>query len=372
MLSTDALVALVRESHDVVTLSVSIDGRVSDPVMRTRWRTEMQNALDAVRGSVPPLEREAFLLCETRLEQVLSQFDGAIGAPGFIAFVTPDRVRFAERVGTPMPTAAFWSRGARVAPYVRALEHERPVLAVIGGSREVRLYQSHLGTLERLEAVLARDVRGDGEAPDRARTASDVGGHRNVRGATGADDMRRVQEASVQRLVSDTVERIVEHAGNSGWVVLGGAKDIVPRLLTALPRGIAERTLVHPGMRSKATLADIRTAVDEGGARLRQAREQRLVSELVERAHKNTRATVGLVSTRVAIELGAVEELLVTASAWAEHPREVEQVISGTLLQGGIVEHVEGAAARQLDAEAGGVGALLRFAAPPQLMPDRG
>jgi len=372
MLSSDALVALVRESHDVVTLSVSIDGRVSDPVMRTRWRTELQNALDAARAGVPPLEREAFLLCETRLEQVLSRFDGAIGAPGFIAFVTPDQVRFAERVGTPMPTAVFWSRGARVAPYVRALEHERPVLAVIGGSREVRLYRSHLGTLERLEAVVARDIRGDSEAADRARTASDAGGHRNVRGATGADDMRRVQEASLQRLVADTVERITEHAGNSGWVVLGGAKDVVPRLLAALPRAVAERTLVHPGMRSKATLAEIRTAVNDGGARLRQAREQRLVSELVERAHKNARATVGLIRTRAAIELGAVEELLVTATAWAEYPREVEQVIAGTLMQGGAVEHVEGDAARQLDSEAGGVGALLRFAAPSALMPDRG
>jgi hypothetical protein len=372
MLSTDALVTLVRESHDIVTLSVSIDGRVSDPAMRTRWRTELQNALDTARAGVPPLEREAFLLCETRLEQVLSQFDGAIGAPGFIAFVTPDQVRFAERVGTPMPTAAFWSRGARVAPYVRALEHERPVLAVIGGSREVRLYRSHLGTLERLEAVLARDARVDGEAPDRARTASDAGGHRNVRGATAADDIRRVQEASLHRLISDTVARITELAGESGWVVLGGAKDVVPRLLTALPRTIAERTLVHPGMRSKATLAEIRRAVHDGGTRLREAREQRLVSELVERAHHSSRATVGLNRTKVAIELGAVEELLVTATAWAEHPREVEQVISGTLLQGGIVEHVEGSAARQLDAEAGGVGALLRFAAPPQLLPDRG
>jgi len=372
MLSTDALVALVRESHDVATLSVFIDGRVSDPVMRTRWRTELQSALNAARTSVPPLEREAFLLCETRLEKVFLQFDGAIGAPGFIAFVTPDRVRFAERVGTPMPTAAFWSRGARVAPYVRALEHERPVLAVIGGSREVRLYRSHLGTLERLEPVTAHDARADGEAPDRARTANDAGGHRNVRGATAADDLARVQESSTQRLVADTVERVVSLAGQTGWVVLGGAKDMVPRLLTALPRAVAERTLVHPGLRSKATVADIRTAVHEGGARLRGAREQRLVSELVVRANANARATLGLVTTRAAIALGAVETLLVTASAWAEHPRDVEQVISGTLLQGGAVEHVEGDAARELDAVADGVGALLRFAAPPELMPDRG
>ncbi len=369
MLGSDALVTLVRESHDVVTLSVYIDGRVSDPVMRTRWRTELQNALDVVRAGVPDLEREPFLICETRLEQVLSRFDGAIGSPGFVAFVTPDQVRFAEPVATPMPTIAFWSRGARVAPYVRALEHERPVLAVIGGSREVRLYRWHVGSLQRLDSITARDVREDSEAPDRARTGSDAGGHRNVRGATGADDAQRVHDEVVHRLVNETVERVVQLAGGSGWVVLGGAKDIVPRVLTALPRQVAERTLVHPGMKTKATIADIRAAVEEGAARLRHAREQRLVSELVERAHKNARATVGLGPTRSAIELGAVEELLLTAAAWAAHPSEVEQVVSGTLMQGGVVEHVDGDAARTLDAQGGGVGALLRFPAPPQIRP---
>jgi len=368
MLGTDALVSLVRESHDVVTLSVYVDGRVSDPAMRTRWRTELQNALDAVRAGVPPLEREAFLICETRLEQVLSRFDGAIGAPGFVAFVTPDQVRFAEPVATPMPTIAFWSRGARVAPYVRALEHERPVLAVVGGSREVRLYKWHIGALERLESVQAHDVKAEFEVPDRARTAnSAAGGHRNVRGATAADELRRLKDESLARLVADTVARVVEVAGTSGWVVLGGAKDVVPRVLQALPKAVAERTLVHPGLRSKATVPDIRAAVEEGAARLRHAREQRLVSELVERSHQNARATMGLAPTRSAIELGAVEELLLTPGAWAAHPAEVEQVVSGTLMQGGVVEHVDGEAARTLDVAGGGVGALLRFPAPPQI-----
>lgn len=368
MLGTDALVSLVRESHDVVTLSVYIDGRVSDPVMRTRWRTELQNALDTVRAGVPPLEREAFLICETRLEQVLSRFDGAIGAPGFVAFVTPDQVRVAEPVATPMPTIAFWSRGARVAPYVRALEHERPVLAVVGGSREVRLYKWHVGKLERLDPVVAHDVKAEFEVPDRARTANAAtGGHRNVRGATGTDELQRLKDESMARLVADTVARVVEVAGTTGWVVLGGAKDVVPRLLQGLPRAVAERTLVHPELRSKATLPDIRASVEEGATRLRQAREQRLVSEVVERAHRNARATMGLVPTRSAIELGAVEELLLTPRAWAAHPAEVEQVVSGTLLQGGVVEHVDGDAARLLDAEGGGVAALLRFPAPPQI-----
>ncbi len=365
MLGTDALSTLVRESHDVVTLSVYIDGRVTDPAMRTRWRTELQNALDTARSGVPAFEREAFLICETRLEQALSRFDGAIGAPGFVAFITPDQVRFAEQVATPMPTIAFWSRGARVAPYVRALEHERPVIAVIAGSRETRLYRWHTGTLIRLDSVeTARDVRAEGDAPDRARTASDAGGHRNVRGATLTDNLQRVEDAQVHRLVNETVERIAQHAGQSGWVVLGGAKDIVPRILTALPRAAAERTLVHQGLRSKATLSDIREAVQDGAARLRHAREQRLVSELVERAHANARATVGLGPTQSAIEMGAVEELLLTPTAWNTHPREVERVVSGTLMQGGAVEHVDGEAARTLDVEGGGIGALLRFPTP--------
>ncbi len=365
MLGTDALVKLVRESHDVLTLSVYIDGRVSDPAMRTRWRTELQNALDVVRAGVPPLEREPFLVCTTRLEQALSQFEGAIAAPGFVAFITPDQVRFAEPVATPMPTIAFWSRGARVAPYVRALEHERPVIAVIVGSREARIYRWHTGTLSRIEAVVASNAV-NAESPSRSRSSGDSAGHHNARGSSAADDVRRVHEAQVQRLVADACERVVHHVGNSGWIVIGGAKDIVPRLLSALPKSAAERTLVHPGMGSKATIAEIRAAVTEGAARHRHAREQRLVSELVERAHaKTVRATVGLETTRSAIEMGAVEELLLTQAAWAKHPGEVEGVVSDTLMQGGLVEHVDGDAARTLDAEGGGIGALLRFPTPP-------
>jgi hypothetical protein len=368
MLGTDALAALVRDTHDVLTLSVYIDGRVSDPAMRTRWRTELENALDVVRAAVPPLEREPLLLCETRLEQVLARFDGAIGAPGFVAFITPDQVRFAEPLATAMPTIAFWSRGVRVAPYVRALEHERPVVAAVGGSREVRLYKWHTGALERLAPVLAHDVKAEFEAPDRARTASSAaGGHRNVRGVTAADELRRLEDESRARLVAETVARLVDAAGASGWVVLGGARDVVSRVLSGLPRGVAERTLVHPGLRSKATVPDVRAAVEEGAGQLRRAREQRRVSELVERAHQNARATMGLVPTRAAIELGAVEELLLTPRAWAAHPAEVEQVVSGALRQGGAVEQLDGEAARLLDVEGGGVGALLRFPAPPQI-----
>lgn len=364
MLLTDALATLVREARDMVTLSVYIDGRVADPVMRTRWRTELQNAIEATRAQIPDLERQAFLVCETRLEQVLAQFDGAIGAPGFVAFVTPDQVRFAEPVATPMPTMVFWSRGARVAPYVRALEHERPVLAVIAGSREARMYKWHTGALTRLDSVLAHDHREDGEVPDRARTASDGGGHRNVRGATGADELDRLQEADLQRLASDTAVQIADHVGNSGWVVLGGAREVVPRVLAALPKGLADRTTVSTHMKCKATTTEIRDAVSEGAAALRHAREERLVSQLVERLHKSSRAAVGLESTLAAIELGAVEELLLTQSAWVAHPFEVEEVVSGVLMQGGVVEHVDGSAAHTLDSEGGGVGALLRFPLP--------
>ncbi len=365
MLGTDALVNLVRESHDMLTLSVYIDGRVTDPAMRTSWRIEVQNALDAARTGVPPVEREAFLVCATRMEQALSRFDGAIGSPGFVAFVTPDQVRFAESVSTPMPTIAFWSRGARVAPYVRALEHERPVIAVVSGSREARLYKWNAGTLSRLETLIVGD-QGQVASPSRSRGNGDAAGHHNGRGSSASDDLQRVHDAQLHRLISDTVDCVVQHAGNGGWVVLGGAKDVVPRVMEALPRTVAQRTLVHPGMSSKATIADLRDGVVEGATRLRHAREQRLVSELVERAHatKNARATVGLERTRSAIELGAVEELLLTRTAWATHPAEVERVVSGTLMQGGLVEQVDGDAARTLDAEGGGIGALLRFPTP--------
>lgn len=360
MISSDALVALLRDSQGVPTLSVYVDGRMHDPAMRVRWRTELQHALDAAVPSVPAAEHAAFAKALTHLEKELTRFDGAIGAPGFVAFVTEKGVLAAELVAATMPTVAIWGHSAQVTPYVKALAYERPVFAVIAESREARLYRWLGGELTALDVLEAAEHRQEGE---RARTANEGGGHRNVRGATGADELQRLHDAEVNRLVHDVVARVTQRAGTTGWVVLSGAKDIAPKILHALPKQFADRALELHGLGGRSSAAEIRAAVDDGATQLRNARDARLVAELVERAHKHARARIGLEAVASAIDSGAVGELLLTEAAWSLHPREVEGVVAGTLLHGGVVELVEGAAAKTLDAEGGGVGALLRFEA---------
>jgi hypothetical protein len=363
MIGSDALVALLRNSQGVPTLSVYIDGRMHDPAMRTRWRTELQHALDAVRPSVPDSEHAAFASALKHLERELTRFDGAVGAPGYVAFVNGDGVLAAELVAAAMPTVAMWGHSAQVTPYVKALAYERPVFAVVAESREARLYQWLAGELTMLEVIEATDHRQEGEAPHRARTANDGGGHRNVRGATGADELQRLHDAEINRLVHNVVASLSQRAGTTGSVVVSGAKDVAPKILHGLPKQLADRSMELHGIGGRSTPAEIREAVGDAAAQLRQARDAKLVAALVERAHKHARARIGLEAVASAIDSGSVGELLLTEAAWSLHPEQVEGVVAGALLHGGVVELVEGDAATTLDAEGGGVGALLRFEA---------
>lgn len=96
-----------RSLRGTRTLSVYLTGSSVDPALRSAWRIELKNELDARREELHAAshdEREAYDACVRRLWSHLDGVPGVIGSPGWVAFVTTDGVQYAESVSVALPT----------------------------------------------------------------------------------------------------------------------------------------------------------------------------------------------------------------------------------------------------------------------------
>lgn len=362
MLSYAELLELDRSLRGSKVLSVYIDGHAPDPAERGVWRRRLESSITSLHRTIesaPRAEREAFEKCVRLLWERLATIPGAVRAMGWAAFVTEDGVRYAEALPVPMPMLAVWGAGARVAPYVRALKQQRPVIVAMVDHRRARLYRFRLGALEELETLRAHAHVGPIER---------MGGgplshfHPGTRGATGADEADRVLRSGHERMLAELADRLVDLAGDDGWIIVGGTPQPAKAAVRALPARVAPRAQVMPSLDIWSTRADIKRAAARGASMLRGARDREHVAELIERAAAGGLGTVGVEPTLEALRAGSVEALFLSQRFLEQQPAEAEAAIRGAFDQGAYVEDVTGTAATRLDAEAGGMGARLRFA----------
>lgn len=362
MLSHSELLELDRSLRGSRVLSVYIDGNAPDPAKRAVWRRRLENSITDLRRSLesaPHAEREAFEQCVRLLWQRLATIRGAIRAPGFVAFIAEDGVRYADVLPSPTPTLVAWETGARVAPYVRALKQQRPVIIAMVDHRRARLYRYRFGALEELETLRARAHVGPMERME-GRPSSLF--HPGTRGATGADEADRVLRSGHERMLSELAGRLVALAGEDGWIVIGGTPQPAKAAARALPAQIAPRSQVMPSLELRSTRAEIARAAARGASLLRGARDREQVAELIDRAAAGGAGTAGVEPTLDALHAGAVEALFFSQRFLEQHAAEAEAAIREAFDQDASVEEVTGTAATRLDAEAGGMAARLRFA----------
>ena len=74
---------------------------------------------------------------------------------GWVAFATADRLWYAQGLPAAMPDLVRWEPGIRVAPYVRALKQERPVMVALVDSRKARLFEHVDGEMRELDGLRA-------------------------------------------------------------------------------------------------------------------------------------------------------------------------------------------------------------------------
>jgi hypothetical protein len=365
MLTEQQLMELAHSLAADHVLSVYVDGQVRDPALQARWKARITTQLSTIRADLADsdhMEREAFESSVRHLDSAISAVSGAVGAPGWVAFVTASGIRYAESQPVALPDVVEWSRGARIAPYLRVLKEETPVLVAVVNSRKATLFRYRHGRLETVRQLHAHHPVGD--VPHMGDTPRDRF-HQGTRGRTGTEAAAQAAAAGRKRLVHELGELIVEHAGSDGWVLIGGTPKAALEAYGALPRSLSGRTTLSQRLGISASSHQIATAAAAAGSALRRARDEELVGVVFERSGGHAKAVTGVHATREATRAGAVHEVLLTSAFIDRQPDDAEDVVRAAMAHRAMVELVSGNGATLLDTKAEGVGALLRFTATP-------
>lgn len=362
MLTYTELVSLSHLLRDERVLSVYIDGTAEDPASRRVWRVQLDHSLKDLRrwleGSSHE-ERVVFEQCVRLLDEQLARLAGAVGAPGWVAFISDSGVHDAEPLPVPMPTLAVWSTGICMAPYIRALKQTRPVVVVVADARKAHIYRYVAGTLTPAETIHAHAVT---EPPSHMGDPPRSGFHGGTRGATGRDAAQRTLMEGTDRMVADVARTMLALAGSDGWILIGGIPHVGAQVARALER-VAGRVLHLDTLDIHATDAQIAAAAQHGASLLRDNTDLRNVSEIIDRADANGTVAVGPAATRHALGQLRVRELYFTHQYVEDHLADAEEAVRAALAQGAAIEEVSRDAAHRLDAH-GGMGARLRYVVP--------
>ena len=200
MLTHDKLVELHQELATIPVLSVYLDGNQHDPAQRNAWRTELEHGLDEARrglNSAGDEESKAFDLAARFVQGELQNFDGFLPDKAFVAFATADRLWYGETVSVSMPNLVRWERGTSVAPYVRGLKQERPVVVALLDSQRARVFLYRDGGVEEVADLRADTFVGDLSDSGMSKRSSLSSG---LRGETRTDAAQRVLRLAIGKI----------------------------------------------------------------------------------------------------------------------------------------------------------------------------
>ena len=350
---------LVKAHRGVQTLSVYLDGSVTDFAERKSWRVGLVHEVARVRETIhgaSHTEREAFDACAKHLLARLPLDDVMLGALGWVGFACENGDVYTESLDTAVPMSVTWGPGLRIIPYVGAAS-AGTALVVIADQRHSTFYS--LGGTE-LRELERHDSHAHIEVGSHMGTMPRQGFHPGTRGEAQHDVTQREMREASDRLLKETVRRLRLRAEGHQWVAIGGADAAVARLAAALPESLADRTCIVTSLRASASEADTRRLATEALAAVRSGNQQRLVCEVVAMAKEKGRAVLGAERVAREMELGAVDLLVLSSAIPRERVEETEALVRSALAEGAQVEVVRGAAAALLKVEAGGVAARLR------------
>lgn len=360
MLTYPELVSLSHTLRDERVLSVYLDGTAEDPAAMHVWRIKLDRSLKDVRNGLADSSHEeqaTFERCVALLEELLANFRGAVGAPGWAAFITPDGVRDAAALPVPMPTMAIWSTGMRIAPYIRASKQTRPVIIVVADARKAALYTYRAGTLAKTETIRAHAFT---EPPLHMGDVPRLGFHSGVRGDTGRDATQRAFLEGTYRMLSEVSRRVAELAGTDGWILTGGIPQVSGHAAQAIGELTPGRVLQLDSLDVHASAAEITAAAQRGASTLSDEAHLRRIAEIIDHGEQDGVGSLGPEATRRALDQLRVRELYLTPRFVDGHAAEAEDAARAALDQGASVEQVSRAVAARLD-EFGGVAARLRY-----------
>jgi hypothetical protein len=364
MLTQAEVLTLHRSLRGERVLSVYIDGSAADPAEQRSWRTQLDHSLDKIRHSLDrtlPGEEDRLEKCLGLLSSALSALDPSIGAPGWAAFVTSDRMHESAALSSGTPTLAKWRTGAYLAPYFRALKDDRQAVVIVADATQATIYVNRAGTMERRDTIHAHHPV---DPPQHMGTPPVPGFHTGTRGTTGHDMAQRALLKGRDRMLADTAARVAQLADGDSWIVLGGIKKVTAQLEGELASIAPHRVITLPSLDVHASEAEIVAGARAGVCELRDAADAKRISEIAGAAAAHGLGAVGPPATKYALEQACVRDLYVTDRYVGRYERDAEDAVRAALDQDAVVEEVSGKAAELLDAE-GGIAAGLRFRPAP-------
>lgn len=360
MMKYSELAALSHDLRDEPVLSVYLDGTAQDPAAMHVWRILLDRSLKDQRSRLAdslPEERARFERCVALLDEQLANFRGAVGAPGWAAFITPDGVRHASSLPIPIPTRAVWSIGMCIAPYFRAARRVPLVVIVVADARKAQLYTYRAGVLSEAETIRAHAIT---EAPLHMGDVPRLGFHGGVRGDTGRDANQRALLEGTARMLSEVSRRVAELVGTDGWILTGGIPEVSARAAQTIGQVASGRVLQLESLDVHASAAEIATAAQKGASTLSDAADLRRIAEIIDHGEKDGVGSLGPEATRHALAQLRVRELFLSPLYVDDHAAEAEDAVRAALDQGASIEEVSRTVATRLD-EYGGVAARLRY-----------
>lgn len=362
MLTYGNLADLERALRDKTVLSVYVNGENSDPATRDRWRADLRHSFDDIErwleGSSHS-ERETFAACREMALKELSGFAPIAGERGWTAFFTADGPYHVGAVPVAVPTMAVWSTGACVAPYIRALKENRPVLVAVVDSTQARIFRYVEGAAQPVETVERKAVV---DQPYHMGGPPRLGFSTGTRGRAGTDAAQKEEQSATDRMLAEVASRIGT-LSTDGWIVIGGIPVVATAALAQLAPDPASRAMRAEHLDVHATDAQVAECARESASKLRDADDLKRIDGAVSAAQSGGAGAIGIVDTVRALDLAQVRELFITQKYLENHAADADAAVRKAMDAGAVVEHVSGEAALRVDA-LGGMAARLRYAPP--------
>jgi peptide chain release factor subunit 1 len=246
----------------------------------------------------------------------------------------------------PIETEVVVGRTPHLYPLARLLDQWRGYAVVVTDTHLARLYVVALGAIQ---------ARAEVESAKGSRSAA--GGWSQARYQRHIEKFHRDH---VKELI-DVLERVVRDEGIDR-ILLSGDEVVMPLIREALPKMLAERAVEIGHLDMTSSESEILTATLDV-ARQQEARDDvARVARVLDAYRAGGLGMIGLAGVSSALDNGQVHELLLVADPArleGAHPSATADALVAKARQTGArVTFVEDAA---LLAEAGGVGALLRF-----------
>jgi hypothetical protein len=357
------LVAFARAYREVPMLTAYIAGGMRDPAARRQWQVVLKHGLAETARTLEKsarAEREAFDIAAAALLDAVPDEAMVHAAPGFVVFATGTGESLARKLDGPPPPSVSWQRGPRIVPAFVAGILPAAIVA-IADRAHATIYRMSGGALTPLEQIATEPVV---EPSRRMARTPRPGFHAGTRGGTQQDDTARKLREAADRHVARVASSIERHAEPDARVVLGGRREAVQLVATALAptrrAGLALATGLRPGAGERAIVAAAERALRDAES----GRQVEFARTLLDASRAGGHAAVGPASVIRALERGAVDTLLVSPRLVSHHAAALEQMVRDGLAEGATVAVALPGAAQPIDAQAGGVLARLRFPVP--------